>query len=240
VLITGGTRGIGRESARCFARRGARVTVSFLGDSAAAEETCELIRADGGVCQAVRSDVRDLDAVKDLVKEACTGTGGLDVLVNNAGILKDNLLTFMSDEEWDPVLDTNLRGTWYCIKVAARVMMRAKRGAIVNVSSDAGLLGDAMRANYSAAKAGVLGLTRTAARELAKSGIRVNAVAPGIIQTDMTADMKDARRTAMIERIPTGRFGTASEVAEVIAFLASAGSSYTTGQVWSVDGGLRM
>ena len=175
-----------------------------------------------------------------MVKRTEEELGEINILVNNAGVLRDNLLVFMKDEEWNEVVDTSLKGAYHCTKVVGRGMSRRKRGKIINISSDAGLLGDMMRANYSSAKAGLIGLTKTTARELAACGVQANAVAPGIIETEMISGMNDAKRNIKLEAIPMGRFGAPEEVARVVLFLASDQSNYITGQTLCVDGGLRM
>ncbi|MBN2302305.1 MAG: 3-oxoacyl-ACP reductase FabG, partial [Lentisphaerae bacterium] len=202
--------------------------------------TVSAVKELGKTASAFKSDIRFLGEVKELVAETMKMFGRIDILVNNAGILRDNLITFMRDEEWNEVLDTNLKGAFYCIKIVAREMMRRKYGRIINISSDAGFLGDTMRANYASSKAGMIGLTKTAARELAPSGITVNAVAPGIIETDMVSQMTESKRKTLLSMIPMGNFGNPHHVADVVRFLASESASYITGQVVCVDGGLRM
>jgi len=184
--------------------------------------------------------VSALDDVKAMVAAVTEGLGPIDILVNNAGIMRDNYAVFMKDEEWTEVIDVNLKGAFYCAKVVGREMMRRKSGKIVNISSDAGLLGDMLRANYSASKSGMHGLTRSVARELANYGVNVNAIAPGIIETDMTAGTPEPKREKQLAMIPQGRFGQPEEIARVAVFLASAEADYITGQVICVDGGLRM
>ena len=240
VLITGGSRGIGRALAIAFAQRGARVAVNFVSNAAAADETVDRIETAGGRATAVQADVRDTTQVKAMIERIETAYGPVSILVNNAGILRDKPIMFMSDAEWDDVVDVDLRGAFTCIKGVGREMMRNRNGRIINISSAAGILGDAMRANYAAAKAGLIGLTRTAAREFAKSGTTVNAIAPGMIETDMIRDITDAKRAALLERIPMGHAGSADQVASVALFLASDQAAYVTGQVVCVDGGLCM
>ena len=240
ALVTGASRGIGRATALRLADDGWAIAVNYIHDGEAADAVATEVRQRGQEALVVRADVSRRSEVESMVKRVEDELGPIAVLVNNAGIVRDNLLTFMKDDEWNDVLDTNLKGPFYTTKTVGRRMARRRRGCIVNVSSDAGLLGDMMRANYAAAKAGLVGLTKTAARELAGSGIRVNAVAPGLIDTDLTADMPARKRERHVARIPQGRFGTPGDIANVIAFLASDASCYITGQTLCVDGGLRM
>ena len=240
ALVTGASRGIGRAIARQLAECGAAVAVNYVTNAAAAEAVVAEIIAGGRQGLAVQADVRDREAVKAMVARTVEVFGRLDILVNNAGVLADQYLAFMSDEQFDTVLDICLKGAFNCCRAAVRPMMKGRWGRIVNVSSDAGLMGDLRRANYAAAKAGLLGLTKSLARELAGQGILVNAVAPGIIATDMTADMDDKRRATMLGLIPLQRFGQPEEVAAVVAFLCSDAAAYITGQVVGIDGGLRM
>ena len=240
AIVTGASRGIGRAIALRLGAAGAHVVVNYAQAAEAAETVAAAIRAGGPQAVTVCADVRRLEEVRALVARTKELFGRVDILVNNAGIMRDNYLTFMKDEEWNDVIDVDLKGAYYCIKAAGREMLRQKSGRIVNISSDAGLLGDLMRANYAAAKAGLIGLTKTAAREFAAAGVTVNAVAPGIIDTDMTADMAETRRAKQLERIPLGRFGRAEDVAEAVAFLVSDAARYLTGQVLCVDGGLHI
>jgi 3-oxoacyl-[acyl-carrier protein] reductase len=240
ALVTGASRGIGRATALALADAGAAVAVNFRNRGQQAEEVCAEIEGAGGRALAVQADVRDADAVTAMVKQVTEKLGGLHILVNNAGVIADQYLMMMKPEQWDDVVDTSLKGAFNCTKAAVRAMMRGRWGRIVNISSDAGLMGDVRRANYSAAKAGLVGFTKAVARELAGQGITVNAVAPGIIETDMTADMEEARAQAFREMIPLGRFGQPQDVASVVTWLCSEAAGYITGQAISVDGGLRM
>lgn len=239
AFVTGASRGIGRATALLLAEQGADVAVNFRNSADDAADVEEAIRALGRNAVAVKADVRDLEEVKTAVDTAVKMLGGVDILINNAGLARDNLAAFMKDEEWTEVIDTNLKGAFHLIKVLSRPMAAKRWGRIVNVSSDAGLMGDMMRANYSASKAGLIGLTKAMARELAGSRITVNAVAPGYVETDMTANAPE-KKSKRLERVPMRRFGTPREVAEVIAFLVSEDGAYITGQVLCIDGGMRM
>jgi 3-oxoacyl-[acyl-carrier protein] reductase len=240
ALVTGASRGIGRAIAIALARAGADVAVNYLAHEQAAAETVAEIGKLGRTGLAVRADVRDAQAVKGLIQEVVKRFGRLDILVNNAGVVKDSFVSFMKDEDWEFVVDVSLKGAFNCIREASRIMMRQRSGRIINISSDAGLMGDAQRANYSAAKAGLIGLTKAVARELARSNVAVNAVAPGVIETEMIAGMAPERREAMMKLIPLRRFGAPTDVAELVVFLASEDAGYISGQVVCVDGGLRM
>ena len=239
ALITGGSRGIGRATAVRLARDGSRIALNYKGNAAAAEEAKHLVELTGSTAALIQGDVSQDGEAERVMKEALEfGGGRLDILVNNAGITRDNLLLRMSAEEWDAVLDLNLRGTFLITKAAMRPMMKQRAGRIVNVSSVAGLVGNAGQANYSAAKAGVIGFTKTVAREMASRNITVNAVAPGFVPTDLTAVLPQEVRDALLKQIPLGRFGAAEDIANAIAFLASDDAAYITGQVLVVDGGM--
>jgi 3-oxoacyl-[acyl-carrier protein] reductase len=240
AIVTGASRGIGREVALTLARLGAKVAVNYSFSAEAAARVVAEIESAGGAACAIQADVRDYEAVAAMVASAKERFGRIDVMVNNAGVLADKPVTFMTDEEWDLVVDVNMKGAFHCMKAVGREMARRRYGRILNVSSAAGLMGDVMRANYSAAKAGIIGMTKGVAREFAASGITVNAVAPGIIETEMIDEMPDAKRDKQLALIPLKRFGSPADVADLIAYLASDRAGYITGQVFSVDGGLRM
>jgi len=239
ALITGGGRGIGRATAVRLARDGVRVAVNYKGNAAAAEEAKRLVEEAGSSAVLIRGDVSQDGEAERVMKETLAfGDGRIDVLVNNAGITRDNLLLRMSAEEWDAVLDLNLRGTFLVTKAAMRPMMKQRGGRIVNVASIAGVVGNAGQANYSAAKAGIIGFTKTVAREMASRNITVNAVAPGFVPTDLTDPLPQDVKDALLKQIPLGRFGSVEDIANAIAFLASDEASYITGQVLIVDGGM--
>lgn len=238
ALVTGASKGIGRAIAVALAKEGDYVIVNYNGSVQKAEETCELIKEAGGDCEAVQFNVANGEETAKIMQELIAKHGRLDILVNNAGITKDGLIMRMSEEDFDAVIDTNLKGAFHTIKVASRQMMKQRSGRIVNISSVAGVLGNAGQANYSSSKAGLIGLTKTMAKELASRGITVNAVAPGFIETDMTNAMPEAVREGAAAQIPLGYFGKPEDVAEAVSFLASPEAGYITGQVLCVDGGM--
>ena len=240
AVVTGGSRGIGRAVCLELAGRGASVVLCYAGNEQAANDTAEACRALGACVSAVKCDVADAQQVRDMMRAVVREYGRIDVLVNNAGVTRDGFLLMMRESDYDAVLDTNLKGTFLCIKNVVHAMMKQNYGRIVNVSSVTGLRGNAGQANYAASKAGVIGLTKAAAKELAMKNITVNAVAPGFIETDMTAAMTDAAKAATLAMIPAGRLGQAQEVARAVAFLASDDAAYITGQVLAIDGGMAM
>ncbi len=240
ALVTGASRGIGRATATVLAGCGAAVIVNYRGQAEAAAEVVAQIEAAGGRATAVQADVSDGGDVDRLVKTVTETYGSLDILVNNAGIARDNLLLRMKDDEWDSVIDTNLRGTYLLTKAVLRPMMRARWGRIITITSVIGLLGNAGQANYAAAKAGLIGFTKSVAREMASRGITANAVAPGFVETDITAGLSDSVREAALATIPLGRWAQPEEVANVVAFLSSDAAAYITGQTLAVDGGMTM
>ena len=240
AVVTGGSRGIGRAVAEALAAEGATVAVIYAGNTKAAEDTVRTIGEAGGKAFAVQCDVADEAAVTDMVKMVHEKLGTIDVFVNNAGITRDGLLMRMKREDWDAVLSTNLTGVYNCTKAVTKIMMKQRSGSIINMTSVVGETGNAGQANYAAAKAGVIGFTKSVAKELASRNIRVNAVAPGCIDTDMTAVLSDAVKEEMIKSIPLGRTAAPEEVAQAVVFLASQKAGYITGQTLNVDGGMVM
>ena len=240
AVVTGGTRGIGRTIAMRLAAEGANVAVSYRSNDEAAEETAASVRAEGVKCAVFKGDVALPGDVQTLFKGVSDEFGRLDILVNNAGITRDNLMMRMKEDEFDEVLRTNLGGTYLCTRAALRPMIRARWGRIVNVSSVVGLVGNAGQANYAASKAGIIGFTKSVAREVAQRGITANTVAPGYVETELTGSLPEEVKDQIRNQVPMGRFGEAVEVAEVVVFLAGEGAGYVTGQTIAVDGGMTM
>ena len=240
AVVTGGSRGLGRAICLELAKGGANVVLCYAGNEAAASETVAACEALGAKALAVRCDVAKADEVKALMDAAVQAFGRIDILVNNAGITRDGLLMMMKEEDFDAVINANLKGAFLCMKAVSRLMMKQRYGRIVNLSSVVGLRGNAGQVNYAASKAGVIGMTKSLAKELATRGVTVNAVAPGFIDTDMTAAMPQAAREATLASIPMGRMGAPEDVAKAVAFLASDEAAYVTGQVLAVDGGMAM
>ncbi len=240
AVVTGASRGIGRAIALELAAEGAFVIVNYNGSKEKAEEVLARIRENGGDGALYQCNVAEFDACEQFLGEVVKNYGRIDVLVNNAGITKDGLLMRMSEEDFAKVVDVNLKGTFNCIRHTSRYMLRQRSGRIINMASVVGVNGNAGQANYAASKAGVIGLTKSAAKELASRGITVNAVAPGFIRTDMTDVLSDKVKEATMKLIPMGTFGTPEDIAKTVAFLASDGAGYLTGQVLCVDGGMAM
>ena len=240
ALVTGGSRGIGKAIALRLAREGANVALCASQSTEAAEVVAEKIRAQGREAIARQTDVSNAEAVDVLVKTVLDAWGKIDVLVNNAGVTRDNLLMRMKEDEWDAVLGVNLKGAYQCIKAVVRPMMKARTGRIINISSVVGLTGNAGQVNYAASKSGLIGLTKSVARELASRNITVNAVAPGFIPTDMTDKINATMREQLLAQIPLGKLGSPEDIAAAVTFLASDDAAYITGQVLVVDGGMAM
>ncbi len=239
AIVTGSSRGIGKAITLRLAAEGAKVVVTAT-TKEGAEKAADEVRQSGGQAIGFEANIADPKQVEALMKGTVEQFGGLHILVNNAGITRDNLVMRMSDEDWNAVITTNLTGTFNCIRAASKIMMKQRTGKIINITSIVALMGNKGQANYSAAKAGIIGLTKSVARELASRNVQVNAVAPGFVITDMTADLPEAAKTSMLQTIPLERAGTSEDVAGVVAFLASADADYITGQVLNVDGGMVM
>jgi 3-oxoacyl-[acyl-carrier protein] reductase len=240
AVVTGGGRGIGRAVAVRLANGGANVAISYRSNDATAEEAAEEVRAAGALCEVFKGDVASPEDVAALFEGVGEALGQVEILVNNAGLTRDNLMMRMKESEFDEVLRTNLKGTYLCTRAALRPMIRARWGRIVNVSSVVGLVGNAGQANYAASKAGIVGFTKSVAREVAQRGITANVVAPGYVETELTRSLPDDVKDQIKGQVPAGRFGGAEEVAEVVAFLAGEGAAYVTGQTVAVDGGMTM
>lgn len=240
ALVTGGSRGIGKEIALSLAKEGAVVIVNYNGSKKSAEAVVEEIIAAGGKAEGYQCNVADGAACEAMVKELIEKYGRVDILVNNAGITRDNLLMKMSEEEFDAVIDTNLKGTFHTIRYLSRYFLKQRSGKIINISSVVGIGGNAGQANYSASKAGIIGLTKSVARELASRSINVNAVAPGMVDTEMTQVLSDSVKEEMMKQIPLKKMGNTKNIADAVVFLASDKSDYITGQVLVVDGGMTM
>ena len=240
ALVTGASRGIGRSIAIQLAEEGYKVAVNYAGNKEKADAVVEEIKAKGVEAFAIQANVANGDEVKAMIKEVVSQFGSVDVLVNNAGITRDNLLMRMKEQEWDDVIDTNLKGVFNCIQKVTPQMLRQKSGSIINLSSVVGAVGNPGQANYVATKAGVIGLTKSAARELASRNITVNAVAPGFIVSDMTDALSEELKAQMLEQIPLAKFGEDSDIANTVAFLASENAKYITGQTIHVNGGMYM
>lgn len=240
AVVTGASRGIGREIAKTLAGKGAVVIVNYNGSAAKAEEVVKEIEEAGGRAEAMQCNVSEFEAAGEMLSAVVKKYGRIDILVNNAGITRDGLLMKMTEADFDAVMDTNLKGAFNCMQHVARQMLKQRSGRIINMASVVGLMGNAGQANYGASKAGLIGMTKCVARELASRGITCNAVAPGFIVTEMTDVLSDAVKEAMAEQIPLKKFGSTKDVAAAVAFLASDDAAYITGQVISVDGGMHM
>lgn len=240
AVVTGASRGIGRAVALAMAERGCHVVVNYAGNTSAAEETASRVRGLGVRALVIKADVADQEQVNAMMKQVLQEFGRIDILVNNAGITRDNLLPRLQEQDWDAVLNTNLKGAYHCAKAVLRPMLKARWGRIINISSVVALSGNPGQSNYAAAKAGLIGFTKSLAREIGSRNITVNAVAPGYIDTDMTAGLTEENKSQMLNNIPLGRLGTPEDVAAAVAFLAGGGAGYITGQIIVVDGGMAM
>lgn len=240
ALVTGGARGIGKAIAMKLGKLGANIVVNYSGSREASESVVKELKEMGVEAISVRADVSDYVQVENMIEETVKSFGSIDILINNAGITKDTLIMRMSENDFDKVIDINLKGTFNCIKAASKYMIKQRSGKIVNIASVVGIIGNAGQANYAASKAGIIGLTKSAARELAGRNINVNAVAPGFITTDMTGDLPDKIKNEYMDKIPLKRFGSPDDVANAVSFLCSDESVYITGQVINVDGGMVM
>lgn len=240
ALVTGASRGIGKEIAKTLAKNGATVIVNYNGSASKAEEVVADITAEGGKAEAMQCDVSNFGKSGELMDYIIKTYGRLDILVNNAGITRDGLLMKMSEEDFDVVVNTNLKGAFNCMQHVSRQMIKQKAGRIINIASVVGVMGNAGQVNYAASKAGIIGMTKSAAREMASRGITVNAIAPGFVVTEMTDVLSDEVKDAMKQQIPLKKFGETSDIADMTAFLASAKAKYITGQVICIDGGMSM
>ncbi len=240
AIVTGGGRGIGRAVAVRLAKEGADVAISYRSNDDTAENTAEEVRVAGARCEIFKGNVASPEDVEALITGVSDAFGRIDILVNNAGMTRDNLMVRMKEEEFDDVIGINLKGTYLCTRAVLRSMIRARWGRIVNVSSVVGLVGNAGQANYAASKAGIIGFTKSVAREVAQRGITANVVAPGYVETELTGSLPEEVKDQIRDQVPAGRFGEAKEVAEVVAFLAGEGAGYVTGQTVAVDGGMTM
>ena len=240
ALVTGASRGIGRAIAIQLAAEGAKVAINFAGNTAKAEEVKSEIESNGGEALLVQADVANAEAVDDMVKKIVDTWGRIDILINNAGITRDGLLMRMKDSDFDDVISTNLKGVYNCTKIVSKLMIKQRSGRIVNMASIVAITGNAGQTNYAAAKAGIIGFSKSAAKEFAARGITVNVVAPGFIETDMTAVLSDSLKEAMLKDIPLGRVGKPEDIAQAVKFLVSDDAAYITGQVLRVDGGMSM